>query len=103
MKSAGRCSTSDDAIGASSGPRPPICAASPTRCARQQETHLPHVRANGLDIHYTVEGAGPPVIMLHGATSAADEDWAAQRPLFRKAFRIYLVDARGHGGTKWDA
>jgi len=63
---------------------------------------LPHVHANGLDIHYTVEGAGPPVIMLHGATSAAAEDWAAQRPLFRKAFRIYLVDARGHGGTKWD-
>ncbi len=40
--------------------------------------------------------------MLHGATSTATEDWAAQRPLFRKAFRIYLVDARGHGGTRWD-
>jgi pimeloyl-ACP methyl ester carboxylesterase len=63
---------------------------------------LPLVRANGIDINYTVEGAGPPVVMLHGATSAAEEDWAAQRPLFRKAFRIYLVDARGHGGTKWD-
>jgi len=61
-----------------------------------------HVRANGIDIHYTVEGAGPPVVMLHGATSSALEDWSAQRPLFRKAFRIYLVDARGHGGTKWD-
>ncbi len=60
------------------------------------------VRANGLDIHYTVEGAGPPLVMLHGATSSALEDWAAQRPLFRKAFRIHLVDARGHGGTKWD-
>ena len=60
------------------------------------------VRANGLDIHYTVEGAGPPVVMLHGATSSALEDWAAQRPLFRKAFRVHLVDARGHGGTKWD-
>ena len=63
---------------------------------------MAHIRANGIDIHYTVEGAGPPLIMLHGATSAAAEDWAAQRPLFRKAFRIYLVDARGHGGTKWD-
>jgi pimeloyl-ACP methyl ester carboxylesterase len=63
---------------------------------------LPHIRANGLNVHYTVEGAGPPVIMLHGATSAAATDWSAQRPLFRKAFRIYLVDARGHAGTKWD-
>lgn len=63
---------------------------------------MPLVRANGIDIHYTVEGAGPPLIMLHGATSSALEDWAAQRPLFRKAFRIYLVDARAHAGTKWD-
>jgi pimeloyl-ACP methyl ester carboxylesterase len=63
---------------------------------------VPHVRANGIDIRYTVEGAGPPLVMLHGATSSAEEDWSAQRPLFRKAFRLYLVDARGHAGTKWD-
>ena len=63
---------------------------------------MPIVHANGIDIHYTVDGAGPPMVMLHGATSAAAEDWAAQRPLFRQAFRIYLVDARGHAGTKWD-
>lgn len=63
---------------------------------------MPLIRANGIDIHYIVEGAGPPIVMLHGATSAAAEDWAAQRPLFRKAFRTYLVDARGHAGTKWD-
>lgn len=63
---------------------------------------MPLIRANGLDVSYTVEGAGPPLVMLHGATSTSAEDWSAQRPLFRKAFRIYLVDARGHGGTKWD-
>jgi pimeloyl-ACP methyl ester carboxylesterase len=63
---------------------------------------MPIVEANGIPISYTVEGAGPPLIMLHGATSTALEDWAAQRPLFRRAFRIHLVDARGHGGTKWD-
>lgn len=63
---------------------------------------MPLIRANGLDVHYTVEGAGPPLVLLHGATSTAAEDWSAQRPLFRKAFRLYLVDARGHGGTKWD-
>lgn len=60
------------------------------------------VRANGIDISYTVEGAGPPLVMLHGATSSAAEDWSAQRPLFRRAFRLYLVDARGHAGTRWD-
>ncbi|MDQ3871874.1 MAG: alpha/beta hydrolase [Chloroflexota bacterium] len=64
---------------------------------------MPLVEANGLRISYTTEGAGPPMVMLHGATSSALEDWSAQRPLFRRAFRLYLVDARGHGGTKWDA
>ncbi|MEO6349245.1 MAG: alpha/beta hydrolase [Candidatus Limnocylindrales bacterium] len=63
---------------------------------------MPLIRANGLDVHYEVEGAGPPLVMLHGATSSALEDWSAQRPAFRKAFRLYLVDARGHAGTRWD-
>lgn len=63
---------------------------------------MPHIRANGLDVHYTTEGAGPPLVLLHGATSTAAEDWAAQRPLFRQAFKLFLLDARGHGGTRWD-
>jgi pimeloyl-ACP methyl ester carboxylesterase len=64
---------------------------------------MPHVRANGIDIHYEREGAGPPMVMLHGATSSALEEWAAQRPLFRRAFTLFLPDARGHAGTRWDA
>jgi pimeloyl-ACP methyl ester carboxylesterase len=64
---------------------------------------LPTVRANGLEVNYLVEGAGPPLVMLHGASSSGAEDYAAQRPLFRRAFRIHLPDTRGHAGTKWDA
>jgi pimeloyl-ACP methyl ester carboxylesterase len=63
---------------------------------------MPHVSANGLDIHYEVAGAGPPLVLLHGATSSALEDWSAQRPLFQRAFKLYLVDARSHAGTRWD-
>jgi pimeloyl-ACP methyl ester carboxylesterase len=61
------------------------------------------VRANGLDIAYEVVGAGPPLILLHGATSLGREDFAAQLPLLSKAFLVHLPDARGHGGTRWDA
>jgi pimeloyl-ACP methyl ester carboxylesterase len=64
---------------------------------------VPTIRANGLDIAYDVHGAGPPLVLLHGATSIGREDFAAQIPLFSKAFRLYLPDARGHGGTRWDA
>jgi pimeloyl-ACP methyl ester carboxylesterase len=64
---------------------------------------VPTVRANGIDIAYEVHGAGPPLVMLHGATSIGREDFAAQIPLFSKRFQVWLPDARGHGGTAWDA
>jgi pimeloyl-ACP methyl ester carboxylesterase len=64
---------------------------------------VPTIRANGLDIAYDIHGAGPPLVLLHGATSTGHEDFAAQIPLFSKAFRLYLPDARGHGRTRWDA
>ena len=64
---------------------------------------MPVVRANGLEVGYEVHGAGPPLIMLHGATSSGREDFAAQIPLFSKAFLVHLPDARGHATTRWDA
>jgi pimeloyl-ACP methyl ester carboxylesterase len=64
---------------------------------------MPTVRANGLDVAYLLEGAGPPMVLLHGATSSGAEDWSAQRPAFRQAFTLHIPDARGHAGTRWDA
>lgn len=63
---------------------------------------MPTVRANGIDVGYEVHGAGPPAILLHGATSAGREDFAAQIPLFSKAFLVHVPDARGHATTRWD-
>jgi len=60
------------------------------------------IRANGLEISYTVEGEGPPLLLLHAATSSATEDWAAQRPVLRNHFTLYLPDARSHAATRWD-
>jgi pimeloyl-ACP methyl ester carboxylesterase len=64
---------------------------------------MPTVHANGIDIAYDVHGAGPPMVLLHGATSAGREDFAAQIPLFSRGFLIHLPDARGHARTRWDA
>ena len=63
---------------------------------------MPTIRANGLDIGYDVLGAGPPLVMLHGSGSTGSADFAAQLPMFSKAFLAYLPDARGHGRTRWD-
>ncbi len=64
---------------------------------------MPTLRANGLDVAYAVHGAGPPLVMFHGATSIGADDFAAQIPLFSKGFQLILPDARGHGLTRWDA
>ena len=64
---------------------------------------MPTIRANGLDIGYDVRGEGPPLILLHGATSLGAEDFAAQLPKLSTSFQLYLPDARGHGRTRWDA
>jgi pimeloyl-ACP methyl ester carboxylesterase len=60
------------------------------------------VRANGLDISYVTEGQGPPLLLLHGATSTGTRDWGAQRPLLRAEFTLHMPDARGHHRTRYD-
>jgi len=60
------------------------------------------IRANGLDISYVTEGQGPPLLLLHGATSMGTHDWGAQRPLLRPDFRLFMPDARGHHRTRHD-
>ncbi len=60
------------------------------------------VVANGLEIACEVRGAGPPLVILHSASSSARDDFGPQLPIWARAFRCYLPDARGHGGTRWD-
>ena len=59
--------------------------------------------ANDLKIGYETYGAGPPVVLLHGATSSGRADFAAQIPFLAASFRVFIPDARGHGATRWDA
>jgi 3-oxoadipate enol-lactonase len=63
---------------------------------------MPTIDANGLEIGYDVAGAGPPLLLLHGATSMATRDFRGQLPSLRRVFRCYTPDARGHGRTRWD-
>jgi len=63
---------------------------------------MPSIQADGLEIVYDTMGAGPPLVLLHGASSSGREDFAAQIPSLTKAFHLYLPDARGHGRTRWD-
>lgn len=63
---------------------------------------MPTIETNGRTTAYEVDGAGPPLVLLHGATGSGGDHFAPLRPLLSAGFRCYVPDARGHGGTAWD-
>ncbi|HPO16870.1 MAG TPA: alpha/beta hydrolase [Candidatus Hydrogenedentes bacterium] len=53
----------------------------------------------GVNIHYTDQGEGVPVILVHGYTANSDLNWRLPRihAKLRKHFRVITMDVRGHG------
>ncbi|HEX7949911.1 MAG TPA: alpha/beta hydrolase [Candidatus Limnocylindrales bacterium] len=64
---------------------------------------MPTIRVNSLDVGYELAGAGPPLVLLHGATSSGRDNFAAQILTLATLFTVHAPDARGHGTTRWDA
>lgn len=55
------------------------------------------VELNGMEMYYEIEGAGEPLLLLHGG-GGCHSDWvfAGRDQLLRK-YRLIAPDARGHG------
>ena len=55
--------------------------------------------ANGVRIHYAVEGNGEPVILIHGLGSSALINWQMTGVvgLLSKNYRVIALDLPGHG------
>ena len=64
---------------------------------------MPTIRANAIDIGYELAGSGPPLVLLHGATSSGRDNFAAQMLTLATLFTVHVPDARGHATTRWDA
>jgi pimeloyl-ACP methyl ester carboxylesterase len=72
-------------------------AAALFRITRRVEGQLFNVA--GVDLHYTVEGEGEPVVLLHGFGVNADINWRLPgiTQALAKEFRVIAMDLRGHG------
>ena len=59
---------------------------------------MPSVVNGDVRIHYTVQGAGPPLLLHHGSASNYTS-WIryGYAKVLREHFRLILIDARGHG------
>ncbi|MDQ7051798.1 MAG: alpha/beta hydrolase [candidate division KSB1 bacterium] len=58
-----------------------------------------YFHSNGTAVHYTDEGSGPPVLLLHGFAVNADLNWRLPGiiRLLKRDFRVIAMDLRGHG------
>ena len=55
------------------------------------------VKLNGAEVHYEIEGAGEPLLLLHGGTGCHG-DWVyAGRERLIREYKLIAPDARGHG------
>jgi pimeloyl-ACP methyl ester carboxylesterase len=56
---------------------------------------MPVVHVNGVDIYYELDGAGEPLVLVHGSWSDATR-WSAVRPGLADSFQVLVYDRRGH-------
>jgi pimeloyl-ACP methyl ester carboxylesterase len=59
------------------------------------------LNSKGVPIYYTVEGSGPPVLLVHGLYSSGQMNWRAPgvTKALVKHYQVITVDLRGHGGS----
>jgi pimeloyl-ACP methyl ester carboxylesterase len=56
------------------------------------------ISADGTPIAYERSGTGPPLVLVHG-TSSAGARWAPNLPAFEERFTVFTVDRRGRGAS----
>src|SRR6266516_4639836 len=57
------------------------------------------IEVNGIRIHYTIEGEGPPIVLLHGYTLDRSF-WDPQVRTLRRRYRVIAPDLRGFGESE---
>ncbi|TCC00224.1 alpha/beta fold hydrolase [Micromonospora zingiberis] len=57
-----------------------------------------HLTVDGRRVHHRVDGAGPPVVLLHGIGRTL-RDFTEQHELLAGRYRVHSVDLPGHGGS----
>jgi pimeloyl-ACP methyl ester carboxylesterase len=61
---------------------------------------MPAFDSNGVSINYVVEGAGPPIVLVHGFAANLEGNWRAPGifdALVKSGRRVIALDCRGHG------
>ena len=57
---------------------------------------MPRIRFKDIEIHFTTEGSGPAVVLLHGFLEASWM-WENITPHLSKTHKVVCIDLPGHG------
>ena len=68
-------------------------------CVRNYVSYMDVAHVNGVDICYVAEGAGKPVILLHGNGGSHNDLEMTQRQLAQAGYMVYAIDSRGQGAN----
>lgn len=60
---------------------------------------MPDIQLNGHRLHYTDQGQGPVVLLIHGLGSSG-MDWEYQLPALTPHYRVLTLDMLGHGQSE---
>jgi hypothetical protein len=55
--------------------------------------------ADGTRVHYIVEGAGPPLVLVGGKTSSIEGAWWRYIPPLAQRLKVIALDNRGAGAS----
>src|ERR1700736_6815221 len=61
---------------------------------------MPFFERDGLALHYSDVGQGPPVLLIHGWGGRGRRQWHATMLELRDRYRFIALDLRGHGRSK---
>ena len=64
------------------------------------ESYTDTAVVNGVNLFYAAEGAGKPVILLHGNGGSHNDLETTQRELAQAGYMVYALDSRGQGANQ---
>ena len=60
---------------------------------------MPVIQVNEVELHYEVQGSGPPLVLVHGSWDR-HEVWAQAAEELAERYRVISYDRRGHSRSE---
>jgi len=58
-----------------------------------------YASVNGLKMYYEIQGAGEPLVLLHGGMVTIETSFPQTRPVFNKTWKTIAIEMQAHGHT----